>query len=214
MKIWIVGITNAMNLIDGLDGLAAGVVVIAAVTLLVIAVRYGEAAVLVTALLLAGTLLGFLPYNLPPARIFLGDTGSLFLGATIAAISLLHNRKGALTITLLLPVVLLAVPILDTTLAFFRRILGLRHPFRGDTEHLHHRLLRLGLAPTQALALFYSVSAVLGVTAFLLTFVPKQYTMVAVLVLALGVVAMLWALTRQERKASFGRERESVSARP
>jgi len=209
--LWLVGITNAINLIDGLDGLASGVVLIAAVTLLVIATRFDETAVALAALVLAGCLAGFLPYNLPPARLFLGDTGSLFLGATIAAISLLHNRKGALTITLLLPVVLLALPILDTTLAFGRRIVGLRHPFRGDTEHLHHRVLRLGLAPREALALFYSVSGVLGVTAFLLTFVPKQYTMVAMLVLALGLGALLWALFHRERKVSPGREREAVS---
>jgi UDP-GlcNAc:undecaprenyl-phosphate GlcNAc-1-phosphate transferase len=209
--LWIVGITNAINLIDGLDGLASGVVLIAAVTLLVIATRFDEAAVALSALVLAGCVAGFLPFNLPPARLFLGDTGSLFLGATIAAISLLHNRKGALTITLLLPVVLLALPILDTALAFGRRVAGLRHPFRGDTEHLHHRLLRLGLAPRDALVLFYSVSAALGLTAVLLTLMPKQYTMVAVLVLALGLVALLWALFHHERKVAPDREREAVS---
>jgi UDP-GlcNAc:undecaprenyl-phosphate/decaprenyl-phosphate GlcNAc-1-phosphate transferase len=211
---WLVGVTNAINLIDGLDGLASGVVLIAAVTLFVIAVRFDEAAVVLTTLVLAGCILGFLPFNLPPARIFLGDTGSLFLGVTIAAISLLHNRKGALTITLLLPVVLLALPILDTMLAFGRRVLGLRHPFRGDTEHLHHRLLGLGLAPRQALRLFYVVSALLGAAAFCLTYVPKQYTMWAVLVLAFALAALLGALLREERKVVLSREREPASERP
>jgi UDP-GlcNAc:undecaprenyl-phosphate GlcNAc-1-phosphate transferase len=209
--LWIVGITNAINLIDGLDGLASGVVLIAAVTLLVIAGRVDETAVVLTAAVLAGSLAGFLPHNLPPARIFLGDTGSLFLGVTIAAVSLLHNRKGALTITLLLPVVLLALPILDTTLAFCRRIAGLRHPFQGDTQHLHHRLLRLGLAPYAALALFYSVSLALGATAFVLTFVPKHYTMGAVLVLAVAIGTLLWVLAHHERKAAPGQGRAAVS---
>jgi UDP-GlcNAc:undecaprenyl-phosphate GlcNAc-1-phosphate transferase len=199
--LWLVGITNAVNLIDGSDGLASTVVLIAAVTLFAIAGRFAEHNVRLTALLLAGTLIGFLPFNLPPARIFLGDTGSLFLGLMIAAISLLHDRKGALTITLLLPVVLLALPILDTTLALCRRILGLRHPFRGDTEHLHHRLLRLGLTPRQVVVIAASVSGLLGLTAFVLTLLPKQYTMVAVVVLALALATMLVALLRQERKA-------------
>lgn len=199
--LWLVGITNAINLIDGLDGLAAGVVLLASLTLAAIGARFGEAGVLQPSLLLAGCLAGFLRWNFPPARLFLGDTGSLFLGATIAAISLLHNRKGALAITLLLPVVLLALPILDTALAFSRRVVGLRHPFRGDTDHLHHRVLRLGLAPRRALALFYGVSLLLDLTAFLLTWVPKRYTMVAALVVAVALAALLGALVRQERRA-------------
>jgi UDP-GlcNAc:undecaprenyl-phosphate GlcNAc-1-phosphate transferase len=198
--LWVAGLTNAVNLIDGLDGLAASVVLIAAATLFTIAVRFDEPAVALPAALLAGGLAGFMPANRPPARLFLGDTGSLFLGYTVAAISLLHNRKGTLTVTLLLPVVLMAFPLLDTALAFGRRVLRLQHPFQGDTEHLHHRLLRLGLSPAQTLAAFCGVGVALGLAAHGLAGLPKQLSVVATGVLALVLFVLLGWLIRRERR--------------
>jgi UDP-GlcNAc:undecaprenyl-phosphate GlcNAc-1-phosphate transferase len=183
---WILVVTNAINVIDGLDGLAAGVVTIAALTLFGIALRFEEVTIAALALPLAAATLGFLPLNWPPARVFLGDAGSLTLGFVLAAISLLENRKGTVAVTLLLPMVLLAIPLLDAGLAFFRRVRRGRHPFRRDTEHLHHRLLGLGLAPRQILTFVYGLAVCLGLTAYLISVMPKQFVAVVVLILGLG----------------------------
>lgn len=192
--LWIIVITNAINVIDGLDGLAAGVVLIGVSTLFLISLRFGEAAVFVPCLLLAATTAGFLPLNWPPARIFLGDTGSLSLGLLIGAISLLENRKGTVAVTLLLPIVLMGIPLLDATLAFFRRVRRRQHPFRRDTRHLHHRLLQLGLSPRQVLKLVYGLCLYLGFTAYLISVMPKQQVMVAVVILGIGVTLGVKAL--------------------
>ncbi len=187
--LWIVGVTNAINLIDGVDGLAAGVVLISSLALTVIAFQHQERLVLLAALLLAASLTGFIGFNLPPARIFLGDTGSLFLGLTISAVSLLENqRKGTVAVTLLLPIVLMAIPIIDTFLAISRRLIHGRHPFQGDTEHLHHRLLRLGLGPWRVLLVFYSFSIGLAIAACFLSVLPKEYVMV----LTFGLAVILY----------------------
>ena len=198
---WILVVTNAVNVIDGLDGLAAGVVVIAALTLLGIALRFEEATIAVLALLLAAATLGFLPLNWPPARVFLGDTGSLTLGFLMGATSLLENRKGTVAVTLLLPIVLLAIPLVDAALAFGRRVRQGRHPFRRDTEHLHHRLLGLGLTPRQILTLVYGVAVCLGLTAYLISVMPKQLVAVVVLILGLGGLVALRMLAYLERAA-------------
>ena len=196
---WILVVTNAVNVIDGLDGLAAGVVVIAALTLLGIALRFEETTIAVLALLLAAATLGFLPLNWPPARVFLGDTGSLTLGFLMGATSLLENRKGTVAVTLLLPIVLLAIPLVDAALAFGRRVRRGRHPFRRDTEHLHHRLLGLGLTQRQILTLVYGAAVCLGLTAYLISVVPKQLVTVVVLILGLGGLVALRMLAYLER---------------
>ena len=198
--LWIVGITNAINLIDGVDGLAAGVLLISSLALALIAFRHDERLVMIAGFLLAASAAGFIGFNLPPARIFLGDTGSLFLGLAISAVSLLENqRKGTLTITLLLPIVLMAIPIVDTVLAISRRLLSGRHPFQGDTQHLHHRLLRLGLSPWRVLAIFYGFSLGLSVAAYFLSVLPKGYVMPLILVLAATLYLALRALRLLER---------------
>jgi UDP-GlcNAc:undecaprenyl-phosphate GlcNAc-1-phosphate transferase len=202
---WILVVTNAVNVIDGLDGLAAGVVAIAALTLFGIALRFEEATIAVLALLLAAATLGFLPLNWPPARVFLGDAGSLSLGFLMGATSLLENRKGTVAVTLLLPIVLLAIPLLDAALAFARRVRRGRHPFRRDTEHLHHRLLALGLAPRQILTFVYGVAVCLGLTAFLISVMPKQFVAVLVLILGIGGLVALRMLAYLERAAERAR---------
>jgi UDP-GlcNAc:undecaprenyl-phosphate GlcNAc-1-phosphate transferase len=137
---WILGITNAINLIDGLDGLAAGVAVIIGATLSVICWQLGMTLGVIVGASLVGALLGFLPFNFSPARIFLGDTGSLLLGYSLAVLALIGYRQVTL-ITFVVPLLALAFPILDTVISIFRRVRRGHNPFRADRQHMHHRLL-------------------------------------------------------------------------
>lgn len=191
--LWVLLIINAINLVDGVDGLATGVVLISGLSLFFIALNHQEYLAAIMALILVGAAAGFLPYNLPPARIFLGDTGSMFLGLIMAAVSLLENRKGTVTITLLLPIVALGFPILDTIYAFFRRVLRGRNPFRGDIEHLHHNLLQLGLNNRKTVLVIYLFCVYLGFSAYIVSLLPKQYAMLIVLVLAIAI--FFWLAT-------------------
>lgn len=164
--LWIVGVTNAVNLIDGLDGLAAGVVFFAAVTNFV--VGYLGASVLVTVLMasMMGALVGFLFYNFNPARIFMGDSGSYFLGFVLATSSLAGAaQKTSTAVSLLVPVIALGVPIFDTLFSMVRRFLERRPVFSPDRGHIHHRLLDLGLTHRRAVMILYGVSVVLTVAA-------------------------------------------------
>lgn len=166
--VWIIGVVNAVNLIDGLDGLAAGIALSAAVVLF--GVAFVDNAVLLCLLTaaLAGSLVGFLFFNFNPARIFLGDSGSMFLGFILATISIWTQRKGATAAALLIPVVALGVPILDTTLSFLRRVARRQSPFKADREHMHHRLLALGLSHKNAVMTLYTVSGVFALAALAL----------------------------------------------
>ncbi len=162
--VWIVGITNAVNLIDGVDGLATGVSAIAAVVMF--ALTWGEFPLVpVLALVLAGAALGFLPHNFPPARIFLGDTGSLFLGFMLAGFSIMGVAKQATFTTLIIPVLIFGLPITDTFYAIWRRIRSRRPIFQADKAHIHHRLLDLGFSTRQTVMFLYSGSVYFGVSA-------------------------------------------------
>lgn len=185
---WIVLIINAINLIDGLDGLASGIIFISSSTSFIIAWRFGEPAIVILSLILAGTSLGFLLYNFPPAKVFLGDTGSMFLGLIMAGITLLGNREGTIAVTLLVPIVFLGIPLIDTVLTFFRRSLNKQNPFKRDLLHLHHRLLRFGLSQRRVVIFFYLLCIYLGLTALLLSIMPKQYVFLVALVLATGIL--------------------------
>src|SRR2546421_6849059 len=169
--IWIVGVINAINLIDGLDGLAGGVALCAVLTNLVVSVVRGQAIMTLCMGALAGALIGFLFYNFNPASIFLGDTGSLFLGYVLAVTSIHTHQKSSAVVSLLVPVVALAVPIVDTALAMGRRALTGRPMFTGDRDHIHHRLLGLGLSQRQVVLVLYGASVVLGGVALALAFV-------------------------------------------
>jgi UDP-GlcNAc:undecaprenyl-phosphate GlcNAc-1-phosphate transferase len=186
--LWVVVVINAINLIDGLDGLAAGVVLIAASTLWLAARLHDDFYVLFLCSPLIGAMLGFLRFNFPPARVFMGDTGSHFLGLLLAAISLLENRKGTATVTLLFPLVALGVPIADSVLAFLRRALKGQPVFRADSEHIHHRLLRLGLSARNAVLVLWILSGYLGLAAIVLSALPRVYAWLMVVLLALGLV--------------------------
>ena len=186
--LWVVMVTNAINLLDGLDGLASGAVAIAVMTLWWVGRSHGDGWVMFMSAPLAGATIAFLRYNYPPARVFMGDTGSQFLGLALAAISLLENRKGTAAITLLFPLVALGIPFVDSVNAFFRRVSEGRPVFHGDTEHLHHRLLRIGLAPRQALWVLWYLSFFLGVMAVILAALPAHYSWFVLVLLGMGLV--------------------------
>jgi hypothetical protein len=156
--LWIVGITNAVNLSDGLDGLAAGICALACGSIAALAIHAHDPVLSVLMLVLAGSLSGFLFFNFNPARVFMGDCGSLFLGFTIAASSVMCVAKSAAVIGLTLPVLALGVPIFDTLFAMLRRYLEGRSLFAPDRSHFHHRLLDLGLHQRQAVLLIYLVT--------------------------------------------------------
>ncbi len=151
--IWIVAVTNAVNLIDGLDGLACGVSTISSMTVLVIALTVAEPAVAVLMACLAGGCIGFLPYNMNPAKIFMGDTGSTFLGYVLAVVSIQGLFKYYTLISFVVPFLMLGLPIFDTCFAFIRRIAHGQSPMHADRSHIHHRLIDMGLSQKQAVAM-------------------------------------------------------------
>ncbi len=168
--LWIVGITNAVNLVDGLDGLAAGLSAIAAMTIAVIAWYEGEMMIVLPAVVLSASTIGFLKYNFHPARIFMGDSGSLFLGYMLAGMSVIGLTKGAAVFSVFVPVLILGIPIFDTLFAIVRRYINNQPIFEADKEHLHHRLLAIGLSHRQTVVVIYGVSGLLGISAIFLTF--------------------------------------------
>ena len=164
--LWIVGITNAINLIDGLDGLAAGVSAIALITMSIMAVIMGDVFVASTAALLAASSIGFLFYNFHPAKIFMGDTGSLFLGYMISVLALL-GFKNVAVLSLIIPVIMLGVPISDTFFAIVRRI-RMKQPISApDKSHMHHCLINIGFSHRQTVLIIYAFATLFGVAAIL-----------------------------------------------
>ena len=183
--IWICAITNAVNLIDGLDGLACGVSAISSMTLLVIALVVSEPQVAILMAALAGGCIGFLPYNMNPAKIFMGDTGSTFLGYVLAVVSINGLFKSAAIISFAVPFLLLGLPIFDTCFAILRRVSHGQSPMAPDRGHIHHRLIDMGLSQKQAVAVLYVISAILGLSAVVLTTNGVEKAMI--LLLAFGV---------------------------
>ncbi len=167
--VWIVLITNAVNLIDGLDGLAAGVSAISSVCLVVVALGYSDITVAVICGALAGGCIGFLPYNISPARIFMGDTGSTFIGFILAVASIQGLFKIYALISFVIPFVMLGLPIFDVCFAVISRVSHGENPMKADRKHVHYRLLDMGLSKQQTVAVLYLVSACLGLTAVLLS---------------------------------------------
>ena len=190
---WLVGLTNTVNLIDGLDGLAAGVAAIASFTILLIALEQNFILVAIMTAALAGAAVGFLKYNFNPAQIFMGDTGSMFLGFMLAGISVTGALKSVATIALIVPIFALGLPILDTTFAIVRRLRGGVPIFKPDKGHLHHRLLGVGFTQRQAVLLMYVISALFGLSAIALTAVSCQ---IAVLILFVVVMAIFYGVKK------------------
>ena len=185
--IWIVGITNAVNLIDGLDGLAVGVSSIAAITMLAVALLTGNMPIAITMAALAGACIGFMPYNLNPAKIFMGDTGSTFPGYMLATVSIMGLFKFYAVISFAVPFLILGLPIFDTANAIIRRVAAGRSPMSPDRGHVHHKLIDMGFNQKQAVAILYAISATLGLTAVVLTSSGE----VKAIVLLLAVLAAI-----------------------
>lgn len=166
--LWLTGVTNAINLIDGLDGLAAGVTAISASTLFFVALRTHEIGAAVILLALAGASLGFLRFNFFPAKIFLGDSGSYLLGFVLAVASIMGVFKTTLVVALILPVLILGVPIFDTIFAIGRRLSQGKSPFAADNKHIHHMLLRAGFSQREAVLSIYIACFLLSIFAILM----------------------------------------------
>ena len=182
--IWIVAITNAVNLIDGLDGLACGVSTISAATMLVIALLVSERDVAVIMAALAGACMGFLPYNFNPAKIFMGDTGATFLGFIMATMSVEGMFKQYTIISFVVPFLMLGLPIFDVCFAVVRRVSHGQSPMKPDRGHVHHRLIDMGFSQKQAVGVLYVISAILGLSAVVLTAGGAEKAMIFLLAMA------------------------------
>lgn len=195
--IWIVAIINAINLIDGLDGLAAGVSAISATTLAVVNIMNGNTLTAVLCFTLVGACLGFLVYNFHPASIFMGDTGSMFLGYTLAVLSIMGTAKGVTFVSIFIPILALGIPIFDTLFAIIRRMLANKPIFEADKAHLHHVLLAKGLSHRNAVLLIYAISACLSVVAIIVNELTSEQgflVMIAVVTIFLVGAAKLGIL--------------------
>ncbi len=186
--LWIAGMTNAINLIDGLDGLACGVSAISCVSLFIVALMHADLSVASLTAILLGACIGFLPFNLNPAKIFMGDTGALFLGYMLSILSILGVFKTTAVVSFLIPVIIFGYPLFDTIFSFVRRILQGRSPFSADRGHLHHRIIDMGFNVKQSVAILYCVCSILGILAIMLS---EERTIASLIIL---VVALLIGL--------------------
>lgn len=192
---WVVAITNAFNLIDGLDGLATGAGLFASCVMIVVSYVSGHAFVTVIALALAGALIGFLRYNFYPASIFLGDSGSLLIGFLLATLAVQGIQKASMAVAVAIPLLAFGVPVVDTGLALARRFLSKRPLFQGDREHIHHKLLARGWSQRRVALVLYGVSALLGLQALLFTQMSSLGRMTGLWLLIVGV-AIIFGVDR------------------
>ena len=207
--LWILACTNAVNLIDGLDGLAVGVSTISSVTMLVVSLIVSEPVVSVILAALVGACIGFMPYNFNPAKIFMGDVGSQMLGFVLSTVAILGLFKLHAIITFFVPLMALAVPLADTTFAFVRRIAHGQSPFHADKGHFHHRLLALGLSQKQAVAVLYGISAVMGLIAVLLTGESPLLRMLCLMAaLVVSITVWLFVFYRNKKLHLHSKEGE------
>ncbi|HAE91988.1 UDP-GlcNAc:undecaprenyl-phosphate GlcNAc-1-phosphate transferase [Tissierella praeacuta DSM 18095] len=192
---WVVGITNTLNFIDGLDGLSAGVAMISSITLMIVAGKgytNNYISVIILSSAIAGGCLGFLPFNFNPAKIFMGDTGALFLGFMLAAITIEGVMKSVATIAIVAPILILSVPIFDTTFAIFRRLLNGQSISAADKGHLHHRLLNRGYSQRKSVLILYGISASFGLFAILVSKAnSRQAVYLSILLLAASVLVAI-----------------------
>ena len=187
--LWIVGITNAINLIDGIDGLAAGVSFFVLATIFGVSLIHSQPVTSALAVAAAGALLGFLRYNFFPARIFMGDSGSMLTGFFIACIAIQGSYKSAAVVALAIPILALGVPIMDTLLAIWRRAWGRKPLFTGDRDHIHHRLIERGLSHSKVAVRMYGLTVFFGAMAFVYTFARSKDA--ALILLAFGIVVVM-----------------------
>ena len=185
--LWVLAITNAFNLIDGLDGLAAGSALFSTLVAFVVALLHGPSLVTVMTIALAGAILGFLRYNFNPATIFLGDSGSLFIGFLLSALALAGAQKAPTIVAVAIPVVSFGLPILETSLSIARRLISGRPVFTADREHIHHKLLQHGLTHRQVVILLYGVSAGFALLSLFLLWPTGSSLGLVLAVLGIGV---------------------------
>lgn len=217
--LWIVGISNAFNLIDGMDGLGAGASLFAALVMLVVSLMLGHPLVTIVAVVLCGSLVGFLPYNFSPASIFLGDSGSLFIGFTLAALSVQGTQKASTAVAIAIPLIAFGVPVADTGFSIIRRLIGGRPLFQGDREHVHHMLLARGWSQRRVALALYSTCALFGLAALFLVNDPgKQRTGLVLLVVGAVIVLAVGRLRYHEvdevkasMRRNFGERRLRVA---
>ena len=192
---WIVGITNAINLIDGLDGLSSGITLISCASLLIIFLLTPSSPLISILLItaLAGSIVGFLPFNFSPAKTFIGDVGSNFLGFSLAVISILGVAKTYTALVLIAPIIVLGLPIFDTIFAIIRRIIkgkSIKAVFKADKGHLHHRLMKRGYSQKQAVLILYGLTATLGMFAIILLesgiWKALSFALLVVAIIAIG----------------------------
>ncbi|MBN1897734.1 MAG: undecaprenyl/decaprenyl-phosphate alpha-N-acetylglucosaminyl 1-phosphate transferase, partial [Spirochaetes bacterium] len=191
---WIIAIINAVNLLDGLDGLASGVIGIASFFVFFISLTQYNYIVAFISIILIGSSFGFLLFNFPPAKIFMGDAGSMFLGFIFSVLAILGNRKSAVALSLLIPIVLLSIPILDTLLAIIRRANKKKNIFEADKEHIHHRLINLGIPYKKVILLIYVVCVYLGFISFLSVWLPKEFIFTLMLIVGINIMIGLYVL--------------------
>ena len=185
--LWVVAITNAFNLIDGLDGLAAGSALFSTLVAFVVALLNGPSLVTVMTIALAGAILGFLRFNFNPATIFLGDSGSLFIGFVLSALALKGAQKAPTIVAVAIPVVSFGLPILETSLSIVRRLISGRPVFTADREHIHHKLLQHGMTHRQVVILLYGVSAVFAMLSLFLLWPTGSSLGLVLAVLGIGI---------------------------
>ncbi len=187
--IWIVGLTNAINFIDGLDGLACGVSTICATSLTVVALLMSTGSSPLLTAILAGSCLGFLPFNSHPAKIFMGDAGALFLGYTLSILSIIGIFKTHAVLAYLIPMSVFGLPLFDTAFAVVRRLLHGQSPFHADRGHIHHRLIDMGFGHRRSVMTLYAICGILGIAAVMLTR-PQLYPAAIIIVCALGIFCL------------------------
>ncbi len=208
--IWIVGITNAVNLIDGLDGLAAGVSFVSAVSLFIISIirqDYTTAALLAA---FGGSILGFLPRNFHPAKVFMGSCGAYFLGFVIAVISLTGSIKAYTAISLVLPILILGLPIFDTLFAIIRRLIKRKPVALSDRGHIHHRLVDAGFSHLQSVLLLIGISILLGITSILITDKKALPSILVIGITVVSVAGLLIYISNRDRIMNFFRKTEKT----
>ncbi|HEV2885045.1 MAG TPA: MraY family glycosyltransferase [Pyrinomonadaceae bacterium] len=187
--VWLVGIANAFNLIDGVDGLASGAALFSSLVILVISFVQGQPLMIVSALVLCGALAGFLRYNFNPASIFLGDSGSLFIGFSLAALSVLGAQKATTAVAVVIPILAFGLPVVDTGVTIVRRLISRRPVFQGDNEHIHHMLLARGWSQRRVALILYVACAAFGLVAVLFTSTGSRFIGLALVVV--GVVTII-----------------------
>ena len=206
--LWLVGVTNTINLVDGLDGLAAGIVAIASVCIAYVAYIFGYYASCIPVLALAGSCIGFLPFNCYPAKTFMGVSGSLYLGFMIGAFSLLQPVKSTTVVAVLVPCLVLALPLFDTVFAIIRRLINHKPIMGADKEHIHHRLMKTGMGQRRSVLCMYGVCGIMGIAAILVARDLYKET------LGLCLIALMYiyiVLTDPSRRAPHLRKKEPGS---